>query len=122
MKSKQKPRHIKIRGKFNPTTNTVTLTILQRTHSQREFGRIDGDHNWYYGPIGFIHKNIRIYNDCDYVPKFIPLTNETLARVKKCFLIGKLDTPVEVTLEDWRDIKEAVEAYNKWGEEAVNNQ
>lgn len=112
-------RHIKIRGKYNQATGTVTLTVLERTHSDYSFGRTDGEHAWHFGSRGFVHKSIRIYHDVDYSPRFLSPSFEENSNVTEWFLVGLINSPIEVTLKQWNRVKEAVEAYNRWGEEAA---
>ena len=101
-------KYLKVRGELvYPDNKFVRMTVLENSHEGYEFG---GD-SWSLAAYVFVHNRIRLRATeiagfetdfkTDY-PLFITLGNP---------ISGSVLIPIEY----WKEVKEAVLAYNEWG-------
>ena len=107
-------KHIKVRGKYVPTTGKITVQVVEQSHHYDEFGNFHPNH--WKDPAGFKLGNCLLVSHSSHGPQF----HEFKEQSQWWFLVQGGDPytrlfPFEVTAEQWNKLKELVLAYNEWG-------
>lgn len=115
-------KHLKIKGKLINSNTEVLVELVEQTHTGSTFGRSTigtsyGHNTFKHGRIIlYSYNGIRLFR---YYPGGVPSATGEI-----WFLF---ESPIKCpessnnksficTLQEWKDLKAAVEAYNQWGE------
>jgi len=101
-------QHLKVRAKLSSDRTKVHVIAVEQTHFGGKFG--SGTVPGTFRGIGeFVHNNValRSATTCAFYPSYGPM---------RLYFSSLSGPPITIPIKYWEEIKEAIEAYNEWGE------